>query len=59
MKQVDDLVSPLDMVSNRHKRAGVLGNYVQILMSVCALRKDIKESRHYVPYTEDQFKLRK
>ncbi len=28
-------------------------------MSVCALRKDVKNERQYVPYTEEQFQLRK
>ena len=52
-KFVDDIVSPLNLVTNRYKRIGVLGNYVQIVMSVCALRKDFKDSRLYVPYTEE------
>ena len=39
-KIAEDIVSPLDLVTNRFKRAGVLGNYVQILMSVCTLQKD-------------------
>ena len=59
MKISEDIVSPLNLVSNRYKRVGVLGNYVQIVMSVCALRKDFKDSRLYVPYTEEQFIIRK
>lgn len=53
LKIEEDIVSPLDMVTNRYKRMGVLGNYVQILMSVSALRKDFKNSKLYVPYTEE------
>ena len=31
----DEIVSPLNLISNRVKRSGVLGNYCQILVSVC------------------------
>ena len=58
-KVAEDIVSPINLVTNRFKRAGVLGNYVQILMSICALRKDFKDSRLYVPYSDEQFMLRK
>ena len=47
---IDDIVAPIDLVTNKNKRAGVLGNYVQILLSICALRKDFKDSKLYVPY---------
>ena len=47
------------MITNRFKRTGILGNYSQILLSVCALQKDFKQSKLYVPYNEEQFSLRK
>ena len=58
-KQIEDIVSPLNLVTNKDKRAGVLGNYVQILQSVCALRKDFSEGRLYLPYNEEEFMLRR
>ena len=55
---IDDIVAPIDLVTNKNKRAGVLGNYVQILLSICALRKDFKDSKLYVPYNMEQFTIR-
>jgi len=52
-------VSPLNLVTNKEKRAGVLGNYCQTLLAVCALRKDFRHSRLNVPLTDDEFQLRK
>ena len=55
---IDDIVAPIDLVTNKNKRAGVLGNYVQILLSICALRKDFRDSKLYVPYNMEQFTIR-
>ena len=55
---IDDIVAPIDLVTNKYKRAGVLGNYVQILLSVCSLHKDFKDSKLYVPYNMEQFTIR-
>lgn len=48
------------MVTNKDKRGGVLGNYAQILLSVCALRKDFRQDNgFFLPYSEAEYELRR
>ena len=56
-KTKDQIISPLNMITNRSKRVGVLGNYCQILLPVCnPIKKKQKQLGHL---SLDEFELRK